>query len=37
LIISEFDELTNAVKQNLFMPLVLTNFLLKIQKNINNQ
>lgn len=35
-IISEIEELNNSVKINLFMPLALTTFLLKIQKNINN-
>ena len=34
-IVSEVEELKNALTQNLFMPLSLTTFLLKIQRKIN--
>ena len=36
-IILEIEYLEGSVSQNLFMPLSITNFILKVQKNFNHR
>ena len=37
LIVIELEKIVRAIQLNLYMPLVLTNFLLKVQEYLNHE